>query len=382
MQQTKSMKQIESITSKGVSETNNKLVKEIPLDLLDPHPMNSQIYTTEGIEGLCHSIKESGFFGAIDVYQKNDGRYMIVSGHRRFLAMKQLGRKTIPALIYKMEPEDIILRKLIEANQNTRTPSPMEKAMEIVAYEESLLEGGYQGRINDKLCAVFNMSLSKLHKVKSIVKLTDELKKYAYDLTFPYEAFSNAVNFSKEQQVKLAGLIEKHLTTHPDAELSSILATQFIEQIKTETKLEKERKEREKVLKQAEKIIKEQSLEMPAASDSLKNESPSEESETYEAQELPLEEPVELVEENTPPLTLNTPMEINADISDIIVKEELPIQEIYEKEEEKTNIDFDLSLYTKKMLEKLENTNTVISVEVKEKIMLSINRIIDLLNKK
>lgn len=403
MKKTKSMQKIQSISEKGVSEANNKLIKEIPLDLIDPHPMNSVIYTTEGIDGLCHSIESSGFFGAIDVYQKEDGRYMISSGHRRYLAMKKLGKKTIPALISKMEPDDVVLRKLIEANQNTRTPSPMEKAMEIVSYEDALRDGGYKGKVDKKLCEVFNMSTGKLYKIKSIAKLTEELKKYAYNLTFPYEAFSEAVHFSKEQQIKLASMIESHFRLYPDAELSNILAKQFIEQIKTEAKIEKERKEREKYLKQAREMIKEEStLEIPIEtpvetpkkfsvdiptqaleqSMTISPETDFDINGENNISEIPLDNLIDFSQqEYSFPIPM-PPLQPTESENSIVSEAQLPIQELDEENSELVNIDFDLTMYTKRMLEKLEDRTTVISKDIKEELIFSINRIVDLLNKK
>ena len=146
---TAASQKLNKIAEKSIEEVNSKVVKDIPLDLIDPHPDNLKIYSMEGIDSLMVSIEKNGFIGAIDVYSKPDGRYLIYSGHRRYAAMKALGRTTIPCLVYKLEDTYTINRKLIEANINTRILSPLEKAKQLAYFEKNLLDSGFTGSINN-----------------------------------------------------------------------------------------------------------------------------------------------------------------------------------------------------------------------------------------
>jgi len=55
-------------------------------------------YNPEKITALAESIKEKGLIQPIIVKQSGKG-YLIVAGHRRYKAFKQLGRETIPCIV-------------------------------------------------------------------------------------------------------------------------------------------------------------------------------------------------------------------------------------------------------------------------------------------
>jgi ParB/RepB/Spo0J family partition protein len=65
------------------------------------------------INRLAGSIKELGQLTPIEVV-KNGEFYEIVFGHRRYLAHKVLGKKTIIAIVKVLEPEDIKKRRATE----------------------------------------------------------------------------------------------------------------------------------------------------------------------------------------------------------------------------------------------------------------------------
>lgn len=68
----------------------------------------------EGIDELAKSIREIGVQQPVMVVKKGQ-RYELVIGQRRYLACKQLGEKTIPALITKVESDtDAAIRSFSE----------------------------------------------------------------------------------------------------------------------------------------------------------------------------------------------------------------------------------------------------------------------------
>ncbi len=84
----------------------NKLV-EIPLD--DLKVGKGQVRTKgvqEGIDELAESIRVQGLLEPIVVCEsEKKGKYEILAGQRRFLACKQLGMKTIEAVIRERKDE-------------------------------------------------------------------------------------------------------------------------------------------------------------------------------------------------------------------------------------------------------------------------------------
>ncbi|SFU91094.1 ParB/RepB/Spo0J family partition protein [Butyrivibrio sp. M55] len=244
---TESLQKLGRITKKSVEESNSKLVKDIPLDEIVPNPDNIKLFTMENVEGLVESIKSIGFNGAIDVYRLPGGKYQISSGHRRYAAVKRLGWRTIPCII--MEPEDDILvrKKLVESNINTRVLSPIELARSIQYYETILREENFKGDINTRLGEIFSISRTKVSKLKSLLKLADDIQELAKAKNFPYEAFEDAVNFPAEKQKQLADRLRKHLEKNPTAEIDTPVVNMYVGEIKNELQIEKDRKEREKL---------------------------------------------------------------------------------------------------------------------------------------
>lgn len=60
----------------------------------------------EGIDDLAESIKRFGLLHPISVFRE-DGKYVLVAGQRRLLAVKQLGWDEIPARVLSTRPEPI-----------------------------------------------------------------------------------------------------------------------------------------------------------------------------------------------------------------------------------------------------------------------------------
>lgn len=83
------------------------MIKNISIDLLIPfenHPFKKR----SGIEQqeLTESIKENGLLEPIIVCSFPEGKYEIISGHRRAEACKELGITEVPATIKEMNKDE------------------------------------------------------------------------------------------------------------------------------------------------------------------------------------------------------------------------------------------------------------------------------------
>ena len=114
-------------------DTSREAIEYISLDKLEADPGN--FYSLDGLEHLAANIELCGLQQPIRVRSTEDGRYVIVSGHRRWSALKLL-RSTegsgdrwanIPCIVERDEvsPELRELR-LIMGNRDTRKLSPAE----------------------------------------------------------------------------------------------------------------------------------------------------------------------------------------------------------------------------------------------------------------
>jgi len=64
------------------------------IDELTPYPYNNKDHT-KTVRSIMESIEQNGFYSPIQINEQN----VIINGHGRWLAMKKLGKKTIPAIV-------------------------------------------------------------------------------------------------------------------------------------------------------------------------------------------------------------------------------------------------------------------------------------------
>ena len=79
------------------------------------------------MDQLVESVKERGVITPITLRQKADGRYEIVSGHRRRKACELAGLATVPAEIKELTRDEAIIL-MVESNLQRSTILPSEKA--------------------------------------------------------------------------------------------------------------------------------------------------------------------------------------------------------------------------------------------------------------
>ena len=83
----------------------NRLPKiyDIPLTEIDDFPNHPfKVKEDEDMDQLVESVKSRGVITPVTLRQKEDGRYEIVSGHRRKRASELAGLETIPAEIKEL----------------------------------------------------------------------------------------------------------------------------------------------------------------------------------------------------------------------------------------------------------------------------------------
>lgn len=176
-----------------------KLVN-IELNQIDENSVNSEIFSMDNIEHLAKIIKEEGFNTPITVYKKSDGRYEILSGHRRYKAMKYLDAKTIPACVLK-EPDDILKKKiLISSNMASRRLSPYEIANQIKYYKSILKEAKVKGNIRKEIAEYFNISEANVYRYECLLNLIPEFQELTKKPNFPYSSLRSVASLSEEQQ--------------------------------------------------------------------------------------------------------------------------------------------------------------------------------------
>ena len=108
----------------------NRLPKifDIPLSEIDDFPDHPfKVRLDEDMEQLVESVKSRGVITPITLRRKEDGRYEIVSGHRRRKACELAGLETVPAEIKELTRDEAIIL-MVESNLQRSVILPSEKA--------------------------------------------------------------------------------------------------------------------------------------------------------------------------------------------------------------------------------------------------------------
>lgn len=110
------------------AESRLPKIHEIPLSEIDEFPNHPfHVRLDEDMDQLVESIKERGIITPVTLRQKPDGRYEIVSGHRRTKACELAGLATVKAEIKELSRDEAIIL-MVESNLQRTTILPSEKA--------------------------------------------------------------------------------------------------------------------------------------------------------------------------------------------------------------------------------------------------------------
>lgn len=113
---------------KGREENRLPKIHNIPLSEIDDFPNHPfQVRMDEDMDQLVESVRSRGVITPITVCPKEDGRYEIVSGHRRKKACEIVGLETIPTEVKNLDRDEATIL-MVDSNCQRSTILPSEKA--------------------------------------------------------------------------------------------------------------------------------------------------------------------------------------------------------------------------------------------------------------
>jgi len=121
-------------------------IRDIPLELIDDFPDHPfKVRDDEDMMQLVESVKERGVITPATLRQKEDGRYELVSGHRRKRACELAGFETLRSEIVDLNRDEATIL-MVESNFQRSEILPSEKAF---AYKMRLEALSRQGKRTD-----------------------------------------------------------------------------------------------------------------------------------------------------------------------------------------------------------------------------------------
>ncbi len=134
------------MNEKGREESKLPKIYDIPISEIDDFPDHPyQVRMDEDMTQLVESVKERGIITPVTIRKKEDGRYEMVSGHRRKKACELAGLETIKAEVKELTRDEAIIL-MVESNLQRSTILPSEKA---AAYKMRLEAMKRQGQRTD-----------------------------------------------------------------------------------------------------------------------------------------------------------------------------------------------------------------------------------------
>ena len=206
-------------TDESRAEANLSKIREIPIAEIDEFPDHPfKVLMDEDMEQLVDSVRRSGVMTPATVRQKEDGRYELISGHRRKKACELAGLETLKCEVKELTRDEAII-VMVESNLQRTTILPSEKAF---AYKMRLEAMKRQGERSDltspplveKSAGKDALSVSKIGKdtgdsheqVRRFIRLTELVPEILQMVDERQIAFRPAVEISylsEEQQYTL-----------------------------------------------------------------------------------------------------------------------------------------------------------------------------------
>lgn len=125
-----SLKPLDDIFSTQQMRDDEKLAKirDIPIEEIDPFPDHPfKVRDNEDMFALVDSIKEHGVLTPATIRKKEDGRYEMLSGHRRMRACELAGLETIRCEVVDMDRDSACIF-MVDSNLQRTEILPSEKA--------------------------------------------------------------------------------------------------------------------------------------------------------------------------------------------------------------------------------------------------------------
>ena len=174
-------------TQKERDEAKLQKIRDIPLTEIDGFPDHPfQVREDEDMFQLVESIKERGVITPATVRQKEDGRYELVSGHRRKKACELAGFETLRCEVVELTKDEATIL-MVESNFQRSQILPSEKAfaykMRLEAMKrqagrpskDNLSSVGTNLRTDEQIALECGDSRNQIHRYVRLTNLVPEL---------------------------------------------------------------------------------------------------------------------------------------------------------------------------------------------------------------
>ncbi len=157
-------------TEESRQESKLKKIYEIPISEIDDFPDHPyRVVDDEDMNNLMESIELRGIITPAMVRKKEDGRYEMISGHRRKRACERLGLETLRCEVVDVSRDEAIIL-MVDSNSQRSEIAPCDKGR---AYKMKLEAMKRQGARNDLTSTPLGEKLSGKDAL-SVTKISND----------------------------------------------------------------------------------------------------------------------------------------------------------------------------------------------------------------
>jgi ParB family chromosome partitioning protein len=205
-------------TDESRAEANLSKIREIPISEIDEFPDHPfKVLMNEDMEQLVESVSRSGVMTPATVRQKEDGRYELISGHRRKKACELAGLETLKCEVKELTHDEAII-VMVESNLQRSVILPSEKAfaykMRLEAMKRQagrppkenaspLATNLSKGRSDEELGELVGESKDQIRRFIRLTELAPEILQMVDERQIAFRPAVEISYLSEEQQYTL-----------------------------------------------------------------------------------------------------------------------------------------------------------------------------------
>ncbi len=210
-------------TDESREEAKLSKIRDIPIAEIDEFPDHPfKVLMDEDMEQLVDSIKRNGIMTPATVRVKEDGRYELISGHRRKKACEFAGLNTLKCEVKELTRDEAIII-MVESNLQRSTILPSEKAfaykMRLEAMKRQagrppkenaspMATNFSKGRSDEELGELVGESKDQIRRFIRLTELVPEILQMVDDRQIAFRPAVEISYLSEEQQYTLLEAIQ------------------------------------------------------------------------------------------------------------------------------------------------------------------------------
>ena len=189
---------------------NLEKVVDIKINDIDDFPDHPfKVIENDDMYNMRDSIKENGVLVPALVRPKSNGRYEMVSGHRRKFASQLANKETIPCIVRDLSDDEAIII-MVDSNIQREEILPSEKAF---AYKMKLEALSHQGKRTDLTSDQLGEKLESKYSVQVLAEEVGDSKSQIQRYIRLTELIPELLNLVDEKQIALSPAVELSFLT-------------------------------------------------------------------------------------------------------------------------------------------------------------------------